>query len=183
MGSKGAGYTYEVLEYDARIELLGIDGRSARYTRMERVRFLKDTSTVYDHGWGNGIAFAEHDVSHGKFTDKKLIGSRLRSAVRLPELQRKGDELAFTFERLLQNGFEAPSEWWLEAELYHPTRHITLTVLFPSSRPVRSARVVTLENPGGTVLRLGRTPDGRQSISYQEENPRVGQRFTVLWDW
>lgn len=183
MGLKGLPYTYEVLEYDARVELLDTDGRNAQYTRTELVRFLKDTSTVYDYGWGNGIAFAEHETGRGKFTEKKLLGSRLRATVKLPELQHKGDEFVLTFERTVRNGFMSPSECWLEAELYHPTRRLTLCVVLPAARPLREACLVTLEEPKGTALRPVEMADGRQCISYKARNPRVGQRFTLLWDW
>jgi len=183
MAFKGSPYTYEVLEYDARVELLDTDGRNARYTRTERVRFRKDTTTVYDYGWGNGIAFAEHDTSHGKFTHKKLVGSRLRAEVELPELQHKGDEFVLSFDRTVQNGFMSPSECWLEAELYHPTRRLSLRVMLPSSRRVQEARLVTLDDPDGTALLPVDMAAGPQCISYEVRNPRVGQRFTILWDW
>lgn len=183
MALNGSPYTYEVIEYEARVELLDTDGRNAHYARTERVRFLRDTSTVYDYGWGNGIAFAEHETSRGKFTEKKLVGSRLRATVKLPKLQHKGDEFVLTFERTLQNGFMSPSEWWLEAELYHPTRRVSLRVVLPSERRLREARLVTLEDPEGTALQPTDMADGRQCISYEVRSPRVGQRFTVTWDW
>lgn len=183
MALKGSPYTYEVLEYDAHVELLDTDGREARYTRTERVRFLKDTTTVYDYGWGNGIAFAEHDTSRGRFAEKKLVGSRLRAAVELPELQHRGDEFILSFDRTVRNGFMSPSECWLEAELYHPTKRLSLRVVLPPSRRLREARLVTLEDPDGTALQPVEMADGRQSIWYEVSNPRVGQRFTILWDW
>ena len=183
MAFKHSPYSYEVLEYDARVELLDTDGRNARYTRTERVRFLKDTTTVYDYGWGNGIAFAEHDTSRGKFSEKKLVGSRLRAAVELSELQHKGDEFVLSFERTVRNGFMSPSECWLEAELYHPTRRLSLRVVLPSGRRLHETRLVTLEDPEGTGLESVDMADGRQCISYKARNPRVGQRFTIVWDW
>ncbi|MCC6236799.1 MAG: hypothetical protein IT299_04405 [Dehalococcoidia bacterium] len=176
-------FTYRVLRYAARVELLDLSGERARYTRTETVEFLKDADKIFDYGWGDGIAFADHDVDPGKLTARHLIGPRLRSTVALPARQRAGDVHTFTIERLVQRGFESPSEWWLEAELYHPTDSLDLGVLLPAERPVKLARVVTLDEPEGVLVPPTWTDDRRQCIGYSEQAPRLGQRFTILWDW
>src|SRR5437016_1153921 len=66
---------YEVLDYNASVQLLDTQGRDAHYVRRERVRFLRDHVTGwYDYGWGSGIPFADYEFSPGRIVDRRLIG-------------------------------------------------------------------------------------------------------------
>jgi hypothetical protein len=175
---------YEVLSYDAVVELMDPEGREAVYVRKEHIRFLRDhVSTLEDYGWGSGIAFAGHEVYPGSLAQRQIIGSRLRSTVRLTHRYRRGDELTFSVERVIKNGFISPSECWLEAELYHPVQHVSLRVILPGTRAVQAARLVRPGRPGSMGLRVKHLPRGRQCISYDDRHPAQGQRYTVLWEW
>ncbi len=172
-----------MLDCQVVLDLLDTEGTEARYTRTERVRFLKSASTITDYGWGNGIAFAEHDVSVGRFRRRKLIRSKLRSTVVLDDRQRVGDELTFSVDRTIENGFGLPSEWWLEAEIYHRARRISLEVRLPANRDVISARVVSLDQPEGRALPVHEDSDGQQRIVFEARRPRTGERFRISWTW
>ena len=177
-------YNYEVLNYEAVVEVLDTEGHEAAYTRHERVRFLQDDVLILDdYGWGNGIAFAAHEVYPGEFVKREMTGSRLRSTVRLPQPYNEGDEMTLSVERMIKNGFVSPSECWLEAELYHEVRHVLLKVILPAGRPVRAARLVFPGLAGSETLDVVPLPDGRQSISYEDGDPVQGRRYTVLWHW
>lgn len=175
---------YEVVNYEATVELSDADGRDAVYIKREHVRFLQDgVSSFEDYGWGNGIAFANYDVSPGTFVRRELVGSRLQSTVQLPHHYRVGETLTFWVERVIQNGFTSPSECWLEAELYHPTSRLSLRVILPAARPVRSAYLVRPGIPGRRALPVRSLAAGRQHISYLDLEPAQGARYTVIWDW
>jgi len=175
---------YEVPSYEATLELLDPDGVDAVYVRKQRLRFLEDgVSTIEDYGWGNGIAFASHYAYPGRFVDRRLVGSALRSTVALSRPYDAGEELVFSVERLVKNGFASRSEWWLEAELYHRVGRISLTVILPAGRPVKSAKLV---QPGLSVEKqiLPRLqPDGRQLLKYDARRPAMTPRYVLLWDW
>ncbi len=175
---------YEVLDYEATLELTDQEGRDAIFVKKERVRFLQDgISTFEEYGWGNGIPFSAHEVHPGSFARRQLVGPRLRSTVKLPHAYRKGEELTVSVERAIKNGFISPSECWLEAELYHPTHRLSLKIILPPERPVRSARLVRPGVPGSRALPVRGLPDGRQCISYADPDPSQGQRYTLVWDW
>jgi hypothetical protein len=175
---------YEVLRYEATLELLDSEGRHAVYVRKQRVRFLRDGVTALeDYGWGTGIAFATHEVYPGRVARRRLEGSRLRGTIELSRTYRAGEELEFSVERLIKNGFESPSEWWLEAELYHATRAILLRVSLPAARPVRESRVARPGLPDSKGIVTEVLKDGRQVLTYREDHPPVGARYTFLWDW
>ncbi len=182
--SKSSEPLYEVLNYDAVLELLDTEGRDAVYTKRQTVRFLQNQVTSwYDYGWGNGIAFAEHEVSPGKIVERQLLGSRHRIHIELPEPKSKGEVLTFTVHRSIKNGLLSPSAHWLEAELYHVARRLALRVLLPASRPVRSAHIVSLRAPEPEAVVVLREADGRQSVAYVVPRPTIGERYTLLWDW
>jgi len=49
---------YEVLEYEAVLELLDRDGRKARFKKRKKVRYLQDNIIAYqDYAWGDGELF------------------------------------------------------------------------------------------------------------------------------
>src|SRR3990170_2663482 len=52
---------YEVLDYEAMLELRDTHGRQAVYKKRQRVRFLQDAvSLLPDYVWGNGRQFTSH---------------------------------------------------------------------------------------------------------------------------
>ena len=176
--------TYEVLTYEATLELLDTEGREAVYVRKQHLRFLRDGVTaIDDYGWGNGIAFARHYAFPGRFVDRRIEGSRLRSTVELSRAYDAGEDLTFSVERLIKNGFASASEWWLEAEIYHPVRRVSLSVLLPASRQVKTATLVQPGIPGSIAVVPKQLPDGRQTVIYINRRPVQGARYTLLWDW
>lgn len=184
MRTKRQDQKYKVLSYEATLELLDAEGREAVYVRKQRLRFLEDGVTaIDDYGWGNGIAFASHYAYPGRFVDRRIEGSRLRSTVELSRPYDAGEELTFSVERLIKNGFESKSEWWLEAELYHRARRVSLTVVLPSSREVKSATLVRPGVSDAITIVPKKLPDGRQSVTHIDRRPVQGERYTLLWNW
>lgn len=184
MRTKEPTQKYEVLSYEAHLELLDVEGREAVYVRKQRLRFLQDGVTaIDDYGWGNGIAFASHYAHPGRFVDRRIEGSRLRSTVELSKPYDAGEELTFSVERLIKNGFESKSEWWLEAELYHRARRVSLTVVLPSSRRVKSAKLVRPGISDAIAVVPKKLPDGRRAVTHLDRRPVQGARYTLLWDW
>lgn len=176
---------YEVLDYQARLELLDPRGCSAIYEKRERVRFLKDCGTgFYDYGWGDGEAFASHRVRPGRIVERRQLGPRYRSLIALPSPKKKGEIFSFVVRRRFERGFMQPEQWWLDAELYHRVERLSLAVVFPASRLARRAWVVT--HPGHTrtaVSVKSRRTDGRQEVRYRAPKPRQGERYTLQWEW
>lgn len=176
---------YEVLQYDASVELLDTEGRLAVYEKRERVRFLRDGVEAFpDFGWGTGIAFATHDVEPGSLVDRRLTGTRLRSVVQLPRPYQKGEELTFAIDRTVKSGFISPQECWLDADVYHRVRgRLSLKATLPPGRPVKRAWLIRLHEAGGRRLRVERLADGRQCISHTVRHPELNQRYTLFWEW
>ena len=99
---------YEVLSYEARLELLDPTGRHAVYRKRQRVRFLQDHIIAYqDQAWGDGNPFAAYRCAPGKAVDRYREGHRWRVLISLRQTKNKGDVEEFFIEREIRDGFTA----------------------------------------------------------------------------
>ena len=175
--------TYEVLEYEVVLELRDTRGRDAVYTKRERVRFLQESSTFYDYGWGDGEAFASHRVKPGRIVERRQVGPRQRSLIALERPRGRGDLLTYVIRRHIKGGFCRPGEWWLEAEVYHRMHLLSLEIVLPASRMVRRADLVTQRSQATVPVTIERCADGRQRVYYSRRSPELGERYTLRWVW
>ena len=68
---------YEMVAYDARLELLDGRGELATFSKRQRVRFLQDNIISFqDHAWGEGDIFTDYDCSPGVVADRYQAGDR-----------------------------------------------------------------------------------------------------------
>lgn len=174
---------YDVLNFEATIEVKDSRGYQAVYSKKQRLRFLKDNvSTVYDYGWGTGNAFASHRVEPGHIVERKQIGPRYRSLVMLPEPQHKGDELTLSVRRLIKDKFTGKGNW-LEGEVYNKMQRMRLSVILPASRPVTRAWLVQRRQPTESLVSAKPISGHRQRLASTITNPKIGDMYTLVWDW
>ncbi len=68
---------YEILDYEATLEILDLKGKKAVLTRREVIRFLQDNVVaIHDHAWGDGELFAEYRCQPGAPVDSYEDGSK-----------------------------------------------------------------------------------------------------------
>jgi hypothetical protein len=60
---------------------------------------------------------------------------------------------------------------------------ILLRISLPAARHVRESRVARPGLPDATGIVTEILNDGRQVLTYREEHPPIGARFTFVWDW
>jgi hypothetical protein len=146
--ARGHRQTYEILRYQVTLALLDGVGNEAVLERRERVRFLQDNViTLYDHAWGDGQMFVGYRVSPGRVADRFRVGSRYRTLISLRETKNRGDLLSYRVRRRIVGGFTHDEEW-LEVEVDHPTRDLSVAVTFPKERHCRSAWLVEASTNG-----------------------------------
>ena len=173
---------FEVNDFRVSLDVKDARGHRAVYTRRERVRFLRDhVTTFYDYGWGTGETFASHRITPGRVVDRQRVGPRYRSLVLLPKPKRRGERLTFTVRRAIRRGGFGGRANWLEADIYYKTRRAQLRVSVPGTRRVQSARLVCGGESSPVPIRFGRA--GRQEMAWTTSTPRVGDRYTLLWEW
>jgi len=177
---------YEVLEYDSRLELKDSKGRTADYHKRQHVRFLQDNIIAYqDKAWGDGDIFADYHCSPGKAVDRYRDGHRFNILISLRETKHRGDTETFTIQRVIKEGFIGAVESF-QTDIDHRTHKLTLSIVFPKSRPPQKVMVVK-QNTQDT-LPLDHThshilPDGRQQYRWQTTKPRLFDAYILKWEW
>jgi hypothetical protein len=177
---------YEILEYEATLELMDEKGEAASLTRHQVIRFLQDNVVaIHDHAWGEGEIFAEYHCQPGVPVDIYKDGSRYNILISLRETKNRGDVIDLWIERVIKDGFLADEEW-LETEVDHLTEHVKLAVIFPHDRPCRRA-TITQRSTNETVALDGQhfstMSDGRQRVSWQNKRPKLHDLYTLKWQW
>ena len=177
---------YEVLDHNTTLELADPKGKLAVVRRHQKVRFLQDNVVAFaDHMWGDGKILAQYRCSPGIPVDTYKDGSKHTVLISLRETKNRGDVLSFSLYRRILRGFTKHSEWW-ETEIYHRTRHVKVSILFPATRHCRRATITQRSASNTTILgqqHFEILPDGKQKLTWQIANPRLHDRYIIKWRW
>lgn len=177
---------YEVLEYESVLELKDAKGRLALLSKFQRVRFLQDNIIAYqDQAWGDGDIFTDYQCSPGKAVDRYREGHRHHILISLRQAKQKGDIEVFNISRKLRNSFTKSVEEW-QTEINHSTRDLSISIIFPHSRPPK--RLYLIEQNQNRATALGSEfrhylPDGREKANYKINSPQLFEAYIIRWEW
>ncbi|MEO8391722.1 MAG: hypothetical protein ABI700_01900 [Chloroflexota bacterium] len=177
---------YEVLEHDIRLELQDALGRTAVYSKRQKVRFLQNNVIAFqDQAYGDGDIFAEYRCSPGTPVDRYREGHRYRILISLRQSKQRGDVEEFHIERTIKNGFTKARED-LQTEIDHKTKAITMTLIFPKARLAKRVVLVEQKTAHTTALEhesFQMLPDGRQQVKWHMSYPKQYEAYLLMWDW
>lgn len=183
---KSAGGLYEMLEYDATLELLDAQGQTALFKKRQRVKFLQDYVLAFqDHAWGQGNILVDYHCSPGIEVDRYLEGDRWNVLISLRETQSRGDVKDFYIQRKILRGFTKHAEWW-QLEMQHQTDWLKLSVIFPRHRHCLRAALFERKRNRFTILgpeHFTNLPDGRQAVTWETKSPIRFETYMLKWDW
>jgi hypothetical protein len=177
---------YEVLAYEARLELKDAKGKKAIFHKRQQVRFLQDHIIAFqDQAWGDGDIFADYKCSPGVPVDRYREGHRWQVLISLRGSKNRGDVEVFHIRREIRDGFVQDTEDF-QTEINHTTRHLSVSVVFPRSRSPK--RVTLIEQNSGKSQVLGpphrlTLPDGRQQVIWRTGKPRLYEAYIMRWQW
>ena len=175
---------YETLWLDLVLDLKDPRGERAVLTRRQRVRFLTaDAGFLRELFWGEGRLLARYRAQGAHRVAVHAEGSRGAVLLEPDHRAAAGDRLTVTSRRTIRGGFRRPQEYF-EVFLERPTGALRLTILFPTSRPPRAARLVLAV--GEQVLRSVPTrygPGGRPLLRCRVRNPVTAVTYSLRWDW
>lgn len=127
---------YEVLAYETTLELKDRGGKKATFKKREKVRYLQDNVIAYqDQAWGDGEILINYRCTPGMPVDQYRSGYKTYIIISRREVKNKGDIDEFNIEWGIRQGFLRRTEQW-ETHVKHPTKHLTINVIFPKSRPL-----------------------------------------------
>lgn len=177
---------YEILEYDATLELLDSSGHVAKFHKRQKVRFLQNNSIAFeDYAWGEGEIFHAYSVEPGKAVDFYQEGDRWNVLISLQETKQSGDVEDFRIDRTVIDGFTGDEEWQ-QVEIRHYTHKLTIGVIFPQDRQCHQAQIVQRSRKQAADLgpeHFHRLPDGRQLVSWETKKVQPLEIFTLRWQW
>jgi hypothetical protein len=177
---------FEILEYQATLEIMDPNGEEAVLTRQEVIRFLQDNVVaIYDVAWGDGEILADYQCQPGVPVDFYQDGSKYKILISLRETKNRGDVETFSRERSIKGGFLSKDEW-LETEIDHWTEHLKLSIIFPHERLCQRA-TVTRRSTNETITldrqHFSTLSDGRQILTWQTSRPKLHDLYTIKWHW
>lgn len=178
---------YEILDYDATLEIMDPEGKEAWLIRHQVIRFLQDNVVaIHDHAWGEGDnIFAEYHCQPGVPVDFYKDSSKYNILISLRETKNRGDVIDLWIERLITGGLTEEEEY-LETDVDHLTDHMKVSIIFPQERPCRRA-ILTQKSSKDTMPLEGRNfsnlTDGRQVLTYETRHPRLNDLYTIKWRW
>src|SRR5438270_1157897 len=177
---------YEVLEYDATLELEDTKGETALFKKRLRVKFLQDYVLAFqDYVWGDGDVLVDYHCSPGIVVDRYQEGNRWNVLISLRQTKSSGDIEDFYIERTVKGGFTKADEWW-QAEMQNQTDWLKLSVIFPKERHPERAMLVERQRDRTTPLdttHITDLPDGRQILSWETNKPRRFETYMLKWRW
>lgn len=177
---------YEVLDYEAKLELSDAQGKTAICHKWQRVRFLQDNVIAFqDQAWGDGEIFAKYKCAPGYEVDRYREGHRWRVLISLRETKGRGDIEEFRIQREIQNGFTKRHESF-QVEISHKTERMTIGVVFPETRQPKRVTLVEQNKDRARALsssHLIRLPDGRIHARWSTVHPRLFEAYIVQWEW
>lgn len=177
---------YEVLAYEACLELHDARGERTVFHKRQRVRYRQDNIIAYqDMAWGDGQIFADYRCSPGVAVDRYREGHRYHILIALHQTRQRGDIDEFHLQRTILEGFMSATED-LQLEINHHTRRLKIEVIFPPERPPQRAWVLCQN--AATTETLGRgafyqRADGRHGLRWRTQRPRLYEAYILRWQW
>lgn len=177
---------YEILDYEATVELLDTKGKLALFKKRQRVKFLQNSIIAFeDYAWGDGDILADYKCTPGIVVDKYKEGDRWNILVSLRDTKSIGDVEQFHIEQKVYDTYRKDEEW-LQTEIRRATRHLIMNVLFPKGR--HCIRAVLVQRSTNRATELGPDhfdilPDGRQLVSWETTHTRTYEVYTLKWRW
>ncbi len=177
---------YEVLEYEARLELRDTTGKHAVFFKRQKVRFLQDNIIAFqDQAYGDGDIFADYKCSPGVPVDRYQEGYRYRILISLRQTKDRGDVEEFRIERHIKDGF-AKADGYFQTNVDHQTDKLSLSVVFPSERMPFEVLLVE-EDEGRTTPLSGeqtqRLPNGSWLVQWSTDKPKRFESYILRWKW
>jgi hypothetical protein len=177
---------YEVLRYESELELKDSKGRTAVFTKRQRVRFLQNNIIAYqDKAWGDGDIFVDYHCTPGVEVDRYRDGHRYNILISLRETKHRGEEETFLIERTIRDGFTQAVEEF-QTDIDHRTHHLILKLVFPKSRLPTKVSITAQNKQITTRLDTSRPyirPDGKHQYVWETHSPKLFEAYIIRWEW
>jgi len=176
---------YEILEYESKLELVDVHGRTARLTKRQRVKFLQDYVIAFqDYAWGEGNVLADYKCSPGFEADRYLEGIAGISSSRCARRNSAGmsrtcssSENCATHSPRKRNGGKSKCR---TARARQNSRSCSLRSGIAEAVIIERTRKRATHLAASNFKILA---DGQQLLSWETIEPRRFETYTLKWTW
>lgn len=177
---------YEVLDFQASLEICDAKGKASIYRKHQKIKFLQNNVISYqDQAFGDGEQFADYEVSPGKAVDRYRDGAIWRVLISLRETKSRGQVEEINIKRTIKNAYYE-NTCYLQTNIDHPTQSMTMSVIFPADRLPR--RVLCVQKNAKRTKELAPENivdlvDKCQKVTWHVKRPRLFERYLLQWEW
>ena len=175
---------YETISLDLSLVIEDAKGERATLTRRQRLRCdAGRPSLVRELVWGEGRQLVRYRAQGARRVGLRAEGSKRAVLLEPADATGARGSSVITSRRVIRGGFATAQEY-CEAFLERPTERLRFAVLFPVTRPPRTAWLVLAarEEILRTVpVRYG--ADGRARLRCSLRAPLVGMTYSLRWTW
>jgi hypothetical protein len=190
-------YPWRVLDEEAVWDIQSTDGSRALATlRRDMMLTLSESFVIYEFRYHqpNGGTVADHrcfgktkdgaeqslPIIQDDFEGKE---NRIYRLISLRRPWKRGEVLSFRSERDLVNYFPGDRET-VSKEVAVPTARVRLSVMWPASRKPKALWLErSATGPKPVNLLEIRKKDGRPTYRTTINDPQLGERIIIRWDW
>jgi hypothetical protein len=177
---------YTVIDYETTLELHDRQGERASVRKYERVRYLQDNVVAFqDQAWGEGKILLNYRCTPGVPVDHYCSSYKNIILISRREVKNRGDEDEYHIQWGIRRGFIKTGGFWA-TEISHPTKQISVQVIFPSGRPPLHVSILEKNRQHTTVLGkdvINRLPNNKWSLCWKLNTPRLYEQYILSWVW
>lgn len=177
---------YEVLQHKSTLEIQDKAGKSAIFTKSQKVRYLQNNIIAYqDQAFGDGEILLDYQCSPGKEVDRYKPAETTYILISLRETKQKNDIDNFEISWEAKSAFIREREGWVTT-ISHRTNHLELEVIFPKDRPPLKAKLIEQISKRAHDLSnesIVELSDGRWRVGCEITKVKLYERYFLEWEW
>ena len=165
--------------------LTSVAGKSARYQKTSNYIVNSDYLNAYHEGVTAAGKASGFSTLWGTIVETTKEHGFYISRIDLGDLLKKGSRFQNIYTAGLHDCFLAHEEHWSQ-EIAFPTKHLTLRIHFPKSRPPRLVKCKVVEGVADkqvpTDAKVAEL-SGEQGIVWEIQNPKLKDIYKLEWLW
>jgi hypothetical protein len=165
--------------------LTSVDGKSARYQKASNYIVNSDDLNAYHEGVTAAGTASGFSTLWGTIVETTKEHGFYISQIDLGDLLKKDSRFQNIYTADLHDCFLTDEEHWSQ-EIAFPTKHLTLRIHFPKSRPPRLVKCKVVEGVADKqVMTAAKITElfGEKGIVWDIQSPKLKDIYKLEWLW
>lgn len=165
--------------------LTSVDGKCARYQKTSNYIVNNEDLNAYNEGVTATGRASRFFTMRGTIVETTKEHGFYISRIDLGDLLKKGSQFQNVYTADLHDCFTNHEEHWSQ-EIAFPTKHLTLRIHFPKSRPPRLVKCKVVEGMTDKQVRTDAKItelSGEQGIVWDIQTPKLKDIYKLEWLW